>query len=278
MSRIEGTIIFTDLDGTLLDHDTYSFEPAKPVIEHLLSKNVPIIPVTSKTKAELLSLRERIGLNGPFVIENGAAIYTPKGYFQFNDDSLVDAGDYWCKRFAPDRSALIEILDNAPDTVRQNMRCFHDLSVEELSEITGLSLEQASLAAQREFSEPIEWLGEEGDLAELSDYARQHGYDLVKGGRFYHLTNGYDKGQALYWLKQQFMRENPKQSQFAIALGDSPNDFDMLEAADQAILIKNYKAVSLDLNPDLPLIRSTVAGPEGWASALTSFLNLNISR
>ena len=278
MSRIEGTIIFTDLDGTLLDHDTYSFEPARRVVDHLISENVPIIPVTSKTKVELLSLRNKIGLDGPFVIENGAAIYIPKGYFQFNDDSLIDAGDYWCKRFAPDREALISLIDRVPQELRKQMRCFHELSAEALAQITGLSPEQARMASQREFSEPIDWLGSGDDLERLRDFALQHGYELVKGGRFYHLTNGYDKGQALYWLKQQFMRENPGQSQFAIALGDSPNDLDMLEAADQAILIKNKKAVTLDIKPDLPLIRSTATGPEGWASALTSFLNLNISR
>lgn len=277
MSRIDGTIVFTDLDGTLLDHDTYSFEPAKPVIEKLKDEGVPIIPVTSKTKAELLNLRALIGIDTPFVVENGAAIYVPKGYFAFNDDALLDAGTYWCKHFAPNRCEIIDLLENAPVELKKQMRCFYEMTAEDLVQLTGLSLEQAVLAAQRDFSEPFQWLGSSPQLQALKEYAEALGYELVKGGRFYHLTNGYDKGQALYWLKQQYMRANPSQSQFAVALGDSSNDIDMLEAADQAILIKNPNAPKIELAEDIPVIRSAESGPRGWAAALNNFLDLDLS-
>ncbi|KZZ42355.1 hypothetical protein A3758_15280 [Oleiphilus sp. HI0118] len=276
MSRVKGSIVFTDLDGTLLDHDDYSFSAAAGAIEALKREGVPIVPVTSKTKDELISLRDAIGLETPFVVENGAGIYIPKGYFLFNDDSLIDAGSYWCKRFAPPRSELTELVMNAPEALRMSMRTFSDMTILELSELTGLTEAQAELAAAREFSEPIEWTGEDSDASELKDYARQHGYDLVKGGRFFHLTNGYDKGQALYWLKQQYSRANPNQAQFAIALGDSANDIDMLEAADQAIIIKNPHSKTIELAPGIPVIRSAQAGPSGWAESLSSFLNLDL--
>lgn len=276
MTRLEGTLIFTDLDGTLLNHDDYSFAPASKAVEALKTARVPIIPVTSKTKAELIGLRTAIGLDTPFVVENGAGIYIPKDYFRFNDDSLIDAGSYWCKRFAPARSELIELLNNAPDSVRSSMQTFSDMTALELSQLTGLTEEQALLAAEREFSEPINWTGDDKEALALKDYAHIHGYDLVKGGRFFHLTNGYDKGQALYWLKQQFSRANPDQSQFAIALGDSANDIDMLEAADQAIIIKNPYSQNIDLANGIPIIRSSKAGPAGWAESLNSFLNLDL--
>jgi mannosyl-3-phosphoglycerate phosphatase len=75
------TLVFTDMDGTLLDHHTYSFEAAKPALSALESKSIPVIPTTSKTFAELQPLRERIGLDGPFIVENGAAIFIPHGFF-----------------------------------------------------------------------------------------------------------------------------------------------------------------------------------------------------
>lgn len=276
MSRLEGTIIFTDMDGTLLNHSDYSFAPASDTVNALKSASVPIVPVTSKTKAELLGLRAAIGLDTPFVVENGAGIYIPKEYFRFNDDSLIDAGAYWCKRFAPPRADLLAVLENAPEVIRSKIRTFTDMTTTELSELTGLSEAQAKLAADREFSEPISWAGEDKEARALKQYANDHGYDLVKGGRFFHLTNGYDKGQALYWLKQQFSRANPHQAQFAIALGDSANDIDMLEAADQAIIIKNPHSQNIDLAPGVPLIRSSKPGPAGWAESLNSFLNLDL--
>ena len=53
-------LVFTDLDGTLLDHNTYSFSPALAAINKLKSLNIPIIPVTSKTLSELMTLLGRL--------------------------------------------------------------------------------------------------------------------------------------------------------------------------------------------------------------------------
>ena len=44
-------VIYTDLDGTLLDHDTYSANEAKEILGKLSASQVPVIPATSKTYA-----------------------------------------------------------------------------------------------------------------------------------------------------------------------------------------------------------------------------------
>ena len=46
-------IVFTDLDGTLLDHDDYSFEAARPALAKLETLNIPVILTTSKTATEV---------------------------------------------------------------------------------------------------------------------------------------------------------------------------------------------------------------------------------
>ena len=67
-------IIFTDLDGTLLDKTKFHFRQAKKYINELISKNIIIIPISSKTEKEIrLFLREKHNL--PFVTENGSEIY-----------------------------------------------------------------------------------------------------------------------------------------------------------------------------------------------------------
>ena len=48
-------VIFTDLDGTLLHNETFEFENIRQYIKSLLSKNISIIPNSSKTKAEILN-------------------------------------------------------------------------------------------------------------------------------------------------------------------------------------------------------------------------------
>ena len=40
-------MVFTDLDGTLLDHDTYAFDAARPALAALTARAIPVVPVTS---------------------------------------------------------------------------------------------------------------------------------------------------------------------------------------------------------------------------------------
>ena len=76
-------IIFTDLDGTLLDHNTYSFKKAFPALRIIKKKKIPLIICTSKTKGEIEHYRKKLKNNHPFVSENGGAIFIPKDYFDF---------------------------------------------------------------------------------------------------------------------------------------------------------------------------------------------------
>ena len=72
--------IYTDLDGTLLDHHTYAFDEALETIKALKDRGIPIIPCTSKTRAEMVGLMQAMGIDGPMIIENGAAIWVPQGW------------------------------------------------------------------------------------------------------------------------------------------------------------------------------------------------------
>ncbi|MCG7852909.1 MAG: HAD hydrolase family protein, partial [Methanosarcinaceae archaeon] len=46
-------VVFTDLDGTLIDHDTYSYKAARPALAALKKQGIPLIFCTSKTRAEI---------------------------------------------------------------------------------------------------------------------------------------------------------------------------------------------------------------------------------
>ena len=71
-------VIFTDLDGTLLDHDTYSAEEARSVLEKVTAMGIPVIPATSKTYDEVVEFRDSMNLTHGIIVENCAARYVPK--------------------------------------------------------------------------------------------------------------------------------------------------------------------------------------------------------
>ena len=70
-------VVFTDLDGTLLDHDTYGWEEARPALERCKRLFIPIVLVSSKTRAEMDHLRVKLSISSPFISENGGGIFFP---------------------------------------------------------------------------------------------------------------------------------------------------------------------------------------------------------
>ncbi|MEO0354349.1 MAG: HAD hydrolase family protein, partial [Cyanobacteria bacterium P01_A01_bin.3] len=72
-------LVFTDLDATLVDHQTYSYEAALPAIARLKQLDYPIIFNSSKTIAEQQHLRAELDIQTPFIVENGAAVVIPPG-------------------------------------------------------------------------------------------------------------------------------------------------------------------------------------------------------
>ena len=153
------TLVFTDMDGTLLDHHTYSFEAAKPALAALKKHDIPVIPTTSKTFAELKPLRENIGLDGPFIIENGAAIFIPHGFFKQKPSGTIWIDGYWCKAFISNKNYWIKLLEKLGSEFDGKYKQFSKMSISEVQEATGLDEHSASLASKRQFGEPILWLG-----------------------------------------------------------------------------------------------------------------------
>ena len=66
-------MVFTDLDGSLMDHETYAFDEALPALEALAQGDIPVIVVSSKTRAEIIPLVSQLKLTGPIIAENGAS-------------------------------------------------------------------------------------------------------------------------------------------------------------------------------------------------------------
>ncbi len=256
---LSDTLIFTDLDGTLLDHGSYSYAPALPMIEYIKKNNIPLIIVTSKTKGEVIELQSALGISDPFIIENGAGIFIPeKGSY-----TMIALGTLYAetRRF----------FDKYAETVP--MRGFFDMSVEEIAQRTGLAYDAAAKAKDRTFSEPFV-LEYDGDLEPLKALAEEDGFDIVKGGRFYHLiTKGQDKASAIKKLIERYEKASGTVYK-SIALGDSENDLTMLQSIDTPILIPHPDGsyITCDI---ASLVKAPFPGPKGWNEALKEYFNVH---
>ena len=252
-------IIFTDLDGTLID-EKYSFEDAIDAINLIKSKGIPLILTSSKTRAEIELYIEKLDIKQPFISENGGGIFIPENYFNFEFKFDKKINSYKVIELGTEYKKLRKILA----ILKKNFEIvgFGDMDVYEIAEKSNLSLEQAKLAKKREYDEPVLMKREIED--KIREILKEYDCHLVRGGKFYHILGQNDKGKSVYLLTKLFKQKygNIK----TIGLGDSENDIGMLKNVDVPVLVKKTdgsydEKVILEI-PEI--IKTKFPGPKGW--------------
>lgn len=263
-------LVFTDLDGSLLDHYSYDFSPALSAITRLNALQIPWILTSSKTASEILDLRQELGNNHPFIVENGAGIFAPAAIFSQWPSSAY-CGLNQISLGQKNRQNILQILAKIQQQNPFNYLSFSQMTAETLAHYTGLSLSQAIKANDRHFTEPLIWQDTEEALDAFKQAIMAEGLYLNQGGRFYHLSGPGTKGLALKTLAGEYAQLH-QDTVTTLALGDGQNDVPMLEAADAAAIIRS------PVNPP-PTINHTQQtltpeyGPQGWNHAVHNWLD-----
>ena len=260
-------VVFTDLDGTLLDKN-YSYEVAKPAIDLLLHLKIPIVLCSSKTRAEIEVYRKKIGINDPFISENGGAIFIPRNYFDFPYDFTDEQEEYNVIELGTGYPVLRKKLEE----IRKKTGCkivgFGDMCAEEIARDCGLDLESAELACKREYDEAFCIV--DGNEKEVLRLIKEEGLNYTKGGRYYHLIGNNDKGKAVRILTDLYIKKFGDIK--TIGLGDSLNDLPMLEEVDIPVLVKKPDGRH---DPDIKLeniMKVDGIGPAGWRKAIEEII------
>lgn len=242
-------VIFTDLDGTMLGHHDYEFEPAAKFIETLESVGIPLVLNTSKTYDEVKQWHKKLGLNSPFAFENGGGFY-----FNGKMNSLGVAYD-----------KITETLSQFQNQFR--FTGFSSMSVADVCAATNLQKEEAILAKKRMFTEPILWEDTEENLTTFKAQLAGSNLQCVRGGRFLHVQGYHDKATVM----NSVLTSLGAMSSTTIGLGDSENDRSMLEQVDHAIVMSVPGKERLSLNREGVLYPEKPA-PGGWVDSLQGLL------
>lgn len=266
-----GLLIFTDLDGTLLDHHTYSFDPALEALKEVERRGIPLVVCSSKTRAEVERTRCALNNRHPFIVENGGATFIPMDYFPFAYSCQRDVDGYHVIEYGTPYSRLVEILQAVRVESGAKIGGFSDLNAEQVAALTGLPMEEARLAKVREYDEPFFVKGPPGELDRVKTLFRRRGFRCTRGGRFHHLTGSNDKGKAVADVARLFERAYGQVR--TVGIGDSQNDRPMLWAVDVPILVQRIDG-KYDPAIKVPhLIRAGGIGPQGWCTAILDLLS-----
>jgi mannosyl-3-phosphoglycerate phosphatase family protein len=238
-------ILFSDLGQMFIDSRSGSWETTAPVFERIRQKRIPWVLVTNKTRAEIELWSEETGIRYPFIVEDGAAIFFPKGQMSLPFRAKVKSG-YQVLEFGNSHDELITDLERACEMSGCLVRTFHEMELGELSQDAGFSPFHALLAKQREYSEAFRIL--HGDPERLTSAIQQIGRRIVWRDRFFHITGNNHVAGAVRIVAQAFALSYGNITK--IGIGTGPYDTPFLKLMDRVVL----------------------AGPDTWNEATLTIL------
>lgn len=243
------TVIFTDLDHTLLD--ARGPVAAGAAVARARARGLTVVPATSKTASETLALLRAWRMHGPAVVENGAALCLPTHSGSWRVRRLTSLS------YAHVRAAVRRLRDD----LKLDLMGFGDWTLSQLMRRTGLSPPQALAARARLASEPLQWTGEPPPA--LITGLRDAGLEAVGGGCFLTvLPRGTDKADGARALLRHWHPGSRRPR--IVALGDAPNDRQLLAFADLAACLPGPRPIG----DGLDCLHTQRAGPQGWLDAL----------
>lgn len=264
-------LIFTDLDGTLLGSEDYRYDAAFPAIAALKKRNIPLIPVTSKTRAEVEVLRQALTLKEPFITENGSGVFIPVGDRNFATQDDEPQKDYHCIGLGINYTEARAGLKALEIALEMPLEGFGDLNEAQIQKLTNLPLEDVKRAKARDFTEPF--VTPKNIPAHIvRAKVRELGLEVVVGDRFSHLigrTSG--KGKAVQTLVKRYQRNYPQTEIVTVGLGNSPNDLPMLEGVNIPIILPGPKGIHPGLQGKNWQVAPSPA-PEGWATVVQQLI------
>ncbi|UCE04786.1 MAG: HAD-IIB family hydrolase [bacterium] len=266
-------LIFSDLDGTILSSIDYSPGPSLEAVELGLQNGMEFVIVSSKTRAEIEFLQQEFGWNFSFISENGGAIYIPEGTpLKKISTEFIKQGRYWKLELGVNYAEVCNVLQQIAEKLQLKITAFNQLSDEQVAQLAGLPLQQAKLARIREYDEPFLVAEQNANKIELMiKKIEKRGLRYTRGGRFHHIIGNYDKGQAVYLLKELYRKDYG--SITTAAIGDAKNDVPMFNQMDHPFLVRKFNG-SYEAEAVIPNITITNGiGPDGFVEAIEVLVN-----
>ncbi|MGH9974651.1 MAG: HAD-IIB family hydrolase [Nitrososphaeraceae archaeon] len=266
-------IVFTDIDGTLIDIYSGNFEGTDLLVRKFGKMGTPVILCSAKTRSEQEYIREKLGLSDPFIIENGGAVVIPDGYFddleivphtRKNGYSLIEIGGH--------SNEIRKQLSKIREELQIDFKGTTDVTLDEISKRVQIPLPFAKRMSKREYGETILEI-DPSNLGKLAKACKRIGLKVIHGGRYTDITQGNDKGKATRVLVDLFKRKyQPKRTIF-IGLGDSKNDLPMLKLMDIPMLVQRANGSWCDSRIK-NLVQATGIGPKGWRNSFNLITKL----
>ncbi|MCH6257292.1 HAD-IIB family hydrolase [Puniceicoccaceae bacterium K14] len=265
-------IVFTDLDGTLIDFETYSTEVSKPTVKRLMEARVPLVFCSSKTFDEQRALQEKYGLEMPCIVENGSAIIAPSSFWAAAPEGATEHDGWTWLTLGLKASEVRRRVRRVESEVGESLYGFSSMGTEDVARVTNLDLISARRAQSRDFSETLAAKKSPEFWDQIAPVFAKHGLKCLCGGRFHTvIKDDCNKGRAVNEFTKAY-ESLSIENLVTVGLGDSPNDYDMLAAVDYPYQVKKpdntWETIEV-----ADLIHIDGIGPVGWNLAISQIID-----
>jgi mannosyl-3-phosphoglycerate phosphatase family protein len=250
------TIVFTAIEGTLLDLETFDWSASRSILGELSAAGIPVVPVTAMTLDEMEPLAREMGLRHAMIIEAGGAIARWKHHA------------WQVEPCGPDADTLLDLVSTIEDRSGADLTVYSVLPEGEASRLSGRTGAMLRDSTRRRFSEPF--VMERGDIEDVTKAAAALGFSIERGKRFYHLCRPGCETEAVNRVRAELGCD------IAIALGGSPLDAQFLACSEIPIIVPG-----LDGLPDADLLKQVpeawvapAPGSRGWAAAMNAWTSV----
>jgi mannosyl-3-phosphoglycerate phosphatase family protein len=273
-------LIFSDIDNTLLQsyiikdgeiYHTEDYGEIKEIVQKLRKKNIPLVLCSSKTRVEQEKIRKYLEIEDPFIVENGGA----ENYFpidleelglsinRINENLVIELGKSY--------NRIIETLQEIREIFHIEFIAVHDLSLQQLAQKVGITINDAKLMASREYSETVLEFNNISELDKLKKILNVRGLRILQGTRYNTISSLHDKGSAISILKKLYAIKFENEKIESIGIGDAVNDIPMFENVDKPFLVRNIQNgyTPMKINN---LTRVNGVGQTGWKEIILNYI------
>lgn len=264
-------IVFSDVESLHASPPSSASE-AGAALRGVAASNLPLVFCSTRTRAEVECLQQDLGVRHPFVCENGAAVFVPRGYFGFDVPHARIVAGYEVLEFGRPYAEVVTTLHRTARWLRIDVIGFHDMSIADVAHECGVPLLEARLAKLREYGEPFRIAGADSlNRQRLFKALWTQGFGCTTGGRYDYVGTFVDEGVGIGQLCRLYRQAFG--SVLTVGFGDPARELPLLGAVDIPIAVPGG-----DVPPIVhrimkrPASRTGVAaGVAGWADPFRWF-------
>ena len=261
MKKTFTVVIFTDLDGSLLHRDTFKFDVIKDYLKNLRNHGIIIIPNSSKTEKEIEEFNKELGIDLPYISENGSSIHGLNLINNNFPNKII---------LSREKEELQKIFyDKVPDQLKNKCIQISKLNKKEQEKIFGQKDQKLRYVLERKYTLPFLFKGDKNEKNKLLKILNSNSLTLQEGGRVLNLCDNINKVKSMNKVIKILKKTEDEIK--TIAVGDNFNDLEMLKNSDIPCLVFNdhFKLDQINIEN---LIISNKPSPEGWSDVIKKAL------